>query len=56
MIKKQKELEKKHGTPEKFALACFLAVPGFISVNEAFASIRKYKKEWLEAGKNEKRI
>jgi hypothetical protein len=50
MTKKQKELERKHGTPEKFSLACFRTVPGFISVDEAFASIKKYKMEWNKAG------
>jgi len=50
LSKKQKELKRKHGTPEKFAIACYIAVPGVISVNEANAAIEKYNKEWIEAG------
>ncbi len=47
---KQKELKEKHGTPDEFAIACFKAVPDFISVNEAYAGIEKYNNEWIKAG------
>lgn len=52
MTDKQKELAAKHGTPEKFAIACYAAVPEFISVYEAEAAIRKYQKQWNEAGES----
>jgi uncharacterized protein YmfQ (DUF2313 family) len=42
----QKALAKKHGTPAQFAEACYAAVPGDISMDEAKAAIEKYQKEW----------
>ena len=47
---KQKELKKKHGTPDEFSIACFKAVPDFISVREADIAIDIYNKQWIEAG------
>lgn len=51
---KQKELKEKHGTPDEFAIACFKAVPSFISVREAQAGIEEYDKEWIEAGERKR--
>lgn len=50
MTSKQKALAKKHGTPAEFAKACYEAVPGDISMDEARAAVDKYTREWTEAG------
>lgn len=50
MTKAQKDLARKHGTPAEFAQACYTAVPGFISMDEAATAIRKYNAEWNVAG------
>lgn len=47
---KQRELMAKHGHPGEFAVAVYKAVPSFISMDEAEESIRKYNREWAEAG------
>lgn len=49
MSKRQKALAVLHGTPSKFASACYDAVPGDISMDEAVAAIEKYNKEWADA-------
>lgn len=49
MTAKQALLAKKYGTPGEFYRACFGAL-GEISVNEAQAAYRKYKREWDDAG------
>lgn len=36
------QMRERHGIPDKFALACFAAVPGFIGVDEANAGITRY--------------
>lgn len=45
----QRKLAKKHGTPAEFAKACYEAVPGFISMDEARAAVNKYNAEWEAA-------
>jgi soluble lytic murein transglycosylase-like protein len=45
----REELTRRHGTPDKFAIAVYLAVPGVISVDEAKASVEKYRREWEAA-------
>lgn len=45
----QRKLKEKHGTPAEFAKACYEAVPGFISMDEAEAAIKKYNAEWALA-------
>ena len=50
LSKKQKELKKKHGTPKEFSVACYKAVPDFISIEEADTGIEKYNNEWIKAG------
>jgi hypothetical protein len=42
-------LEKLYGNPDRFSASVFLAVPGYISVDEANAGIEKYQKEWDDA-------
>lgn len=49
--KKQRQLARKHGTPSEFRDAVMLAVPGFISVDEASRAIERYEQEWKAAGK-----
>lgn len=49
----QKKLRNVHGTPDKFAIACFEAVPGFISMDEAIAAVLKYANDWEEAGNHD---
>jgi hypothetical protein len=49
LSKRQMVLAKKHGTPAQFASACYDAVPGYISMDEAAAAIDKYNREWAEA-------
>lgn len=52
MTKKQKELKKKHGTPEDFRLACYRAYINLeINGGEYERGVAKYEKEWEEAGK-----
>lgn len=47
-------LAQQHGTPERFALSVYAAVPSFISVDEARDAIDKYQRLWasmpVEAG------
>lgn len=45
---KQAELTKKHGTPPEFAVACYRAVPDFLSMAEARDAVDRYAKEWFE--------
>lgn len=48
---KQKELAKKHGTPEQFEKAIWKAYADlFITVTEAWSAIRNYQYEWDRAG------
>ena len=50
---KQQKLVDERGTPEKFEDAVWRACDDmFITTNEAFKAIRKYKKEWYDAGKS----
>jgi hypothetical protein len=42
-------LAKKHGTPAEFAAAVYLAVPGYISMDEAAEAVTKYNREWVKA-------
>ena len=49
LSKRQMTLAKKHGTPAQFASACYDAVPGYISMDEARAAIEKYNREWADA-------
>lgn len=51
MTVKQAKLAKKHGNPAVFAKACYNAVPGFLSMDEARAAIVKYNQKWDNAGK-----
>lgn len=45
---KQAELTKKHGTPPEFAVACYRAVPAFLSMAEARDAVNAYALEWFE--------
>jgi hypothetical protein len=45
----QEALRAKHGMPHQFADACFRAVPGDISIDEAREAIRKYSAEFRDA-------
>lgn len=47
----QRRLARKHGTPAEFARACYQAVPGFISMDEAALAVRKYNDKWATAGR-----
>lgn len=47
---KQRELIAAHGTPAEFAKACYEAVPGYVSMDEAGAAVAKYNREFAEAG------
>lgn len=49
LSKRQLALAEKHGTPAQFASACYDAVPGYISMDEASAAIAKYNIEWANA-------
>jgi hypothetical protein len=50
MTRKQKALQKKHGTPEEFAKAIWIAWEDlFITMEEAKAAIHKYHDEWEKA-------
>jgi len=51
LSEKQKELKRKHGTPEQFEAAVWNAL-GEISITEARDAIYKYEKEWVAAGKD----
>lgn len=53
LTRKQRYLKEKHGTPDEFKFAVMLAVPSFISINEALSAIFKYKQEWQTAGEKE---
>ena len=46
MTEAQRLLAAAHGTPAEFARACYAAVPGFVSMSEAAAAVRKYNAEW----------
>ena len=46
MSEAQRALAEAHGTPAEFAQACYAAVPGFVSMDEASAAVRKYCAEW----------
>lgn len=46
MNKHQSDLKKAHGNPAEFAQACYAAVPGAISMDEASEAIFKYQLEW----------
>jgi len=48
---KQRALMEKHGNPAEFAVSCYKAVPGMVSMEEARIAIDKYSQEWEEAGK-----
>ena len=37
------EMRARHGTPDRFAVSCFRAVPEFISVGEANAAVARYR-------------
>lgn len=51
MTDKQKELKKKHGTPEEFRAACLRAYFNLeIDEREYERAVAKYEKEWKEAG------
>lgn len=45
----QQKLKDKHGLPDEFAKACYLAVPAFISMDEANKAIEAYNQEWIDA-------
>jgi hypothetical protein len=47
----QNAMKQRHGTPTEYANACMMAVPGFISFDEAQIDISKYQSEWDAAGK-----
>jgi len=49
LTKAQNDLAKKHGTPAEFATACYRAVPGEISMDEAAEAVQKYNREWSQA-------
>jgi hypothetical protein len=42
---------KKHGNPAEFAVSCYKAVPGMVSMDIARDTIENYNREWEEAGK-----
>ena len=46
----QRELRCKHGDPAQFAVACYAAVPGDISMAETRLAVAKYQREWDAAG------
>jgi hypothetical protein len=48
---KQRALMKKHGNPAEFAVSCYKAVPGMVSMDIARDTIENYNREWEEAGK-----
>lgn len=48
VTKGQQRLQKKHGSPYEFAVACVECV-GEISVDEARRAIQKYQLEWEAA-------
>lgn len=51
MSEAQKDMRRKHGTPEQFAMAVNLAADRLmVTTAEAEASIDKYDREWEEAG------
>lgn len=49
MTAAQKQLKKKHGTPEEFEQACRACLE--ITHQEEVAAIRKYRDEWNRAGR-----
>jgi len=51
MTKKQRALRKKHGTPAEFAVACYQAVPGELSMDEARDAVEEYNHKWEQAGR-----
>ena len=46
------QMRERHGHPDKFAIACYAAVPGFISVDEAEAGIARYRARYEAAPEN----
>jgi hypothetical protein len=54
MSEELERLEAKHGTPFEFAVACYNAVPGFISRDEADAAIKRYNDEWVRLSQQQK--
>lgn len=51
MTESQRQLKEKHGTPEKFEKAVWVAYCDlWITESEALSGIARYKREWLEAG------
>ena len=54
MNKAQRHLEEKHGTPDEFDDACYRAyVEGFCTMGEAEKAMKRYRKEWEEAEKQQ---
>lgn len=49
LTKAQKTLQRLHGTVEEFTDAVIGAI-GDVSVEEALAAIRDYRKRWMDAG------
>jgi hypothetical protein len=46
-------MRRRHGEPDKFAVSVYNAVPSFISVGEADASIALYTAEYAAAPEQE---
>ena len=46
LSEEQKQMLEKHGTPADFAVACYRAVPDFISMDEAKHAVDEYTAEW----------
>lgn len=49
----RKTMRRRHGEPDKFAVSVYNAVPSFISVGEADASIALYTAEYAAAPEQE---
>jgi hypothetical protein len=43
------EMRERHGIPDQFAVACFAAVPAFISVDQANDAIARYRRVYEQA-------
>lgn len=53
MTKNQKELAKKHGTPNQFEKACYRAFcSGEITWGEYARGVAEYVREWTKAGES----
>jgi len=50
LSEQQKQMIEKHGTPADFAVACYRAVPDFISMDEASDAVDAYAAEWIACG------